>query len=930
MAGTDATCLAGSAAVASSPAIKQIQDLIHDAYKRFRNGGRGSTGAASLVGSASSSDGAALSFFLDELCHAVRSGRLVAPIREWLDELFQAEFESMYVGDFEEEDAHKGTKGGKGDGSGNEQQLTQIPTCQNDLALLNDSSTSKMAPPGALRFNIDGAESAVYLKLLPIMSSSDRSARNLLPVILCPMFRLMSTLCDLRFGGNGLAEIDAMLECPLLVPTKECSDFEFDELSQMQQWVVTSNNFFATCWMRQLINSFIYATSDAEIPSSGISSSAPAAVGSFTSSSQGFNAEEVRRKLVERLKALVQLEDDLEFTSSKCFTFAPPGMDPLPAPQELHDGRYTHDEENQVLNMNTDTKSMTKEEKKAFTAVKKAATKRAKDKAKSKTLRLKAKQKYEEQLKMRSMGALRPLDPEVCVCLGFPELSVVGQMGSQSDMSQGLSQQHFHLSSCCGPVNTLLLRLLEKSLSDEILEKKGAAFAARIGRDIADEDMSDNPYLEKGRGSVIDTGTSFLDIALASCEESSKKSFALLDSYLKGGVFSSLYEHLSAVAELRCGPNRTPDAETEKQLVETARCLFSCIRSIATSELLTKNAIGRVFLSSILKQVAEGDIDDYVSGNKKRRPTAATINKLLSYVLDNVREIVTGAYTADLDFAMDAVKSMEEIEHCSRRISDAIGTKRNGDVDDATPSFQTKMAELSDKLLRQNWPDDTKMNRGNVGKLLSLFIKHSSNRMECISRLVNDVLKEVPYLDKGKGVATHPTCSAQTFGCFYSTTLEYLFQELTSLFDSPLLKIRDPATSLDHLQEIIAMLDTLFGLTKDHESLAKTSILLHQLKFGSRFVESFVAKAIPFFQTHFQQHEDVILGIIRNVQKWSCQLYHIISHGKREKDANLAKEAPRAKKALEMFIHKVKALLKKNGCMTAMCEWCQLICDGLI
>ena len=32
----------------------------------------------------------------------------------------------------------------------------------------------------------------------------------------------------------------------------------------------------------------------------------------------------------------------------------------------------------------------------------------------------------------------------------------------------------------------------------------------------------------------------------------------------------------------------------------------------------------------------------------------------------------------------------------------------------------------------------------------------------------------------------------------------------------------------------------------------------------------------------------------------------------------LAKEAPRAKKALEMFIHKVKAMLKKNSCMTAM------------
>ena len=48
-------------------------------------------------------------------------------------------------------------------------------------------------------------------------------------------------------------------------------------------------------------------------------------------------------------------------------------------------------------------------------------------------------------------------------------------------------------------------------------------------------------------------------------------------------------------------------------------------------------------------------------------------------------------------------------------------------------------------------------------------------------------------------------------------------------------------------------------------------------------------------------------------------------HGKREKDANLVKEAPRAKKVLEIFIHKVKAMLKKNRCMTAMCKWTTFI-----
>ena len=43
------------------------------------------------------------------------------------------------------------------------------------------------------------------------------------------------------------------------------------------------------------------------------------------------------------------------------------------------------------------------------------------------------------------------------------------------------------------------------------------------------------------------------------------------------------------------------------------------------------------------------------------------------------------------------------------------------------------------------------------------------------------------------------------------------------------------------------------------------------------------------------------------------------------KDANLAKETPRSKKILELFIHKVKALLKKNRCLSAMSKFLSLI-----
>ena len=197
--------------------------------------------------------------------------------------------------------------------------------------------------------------------------------------------------------------------------------------------------------------------------------------------------------------------------------------------------------------------------------------------------------------------------------------------------------------------------------------------------------------------------------------------------------------------------------------------------------------------------------------------------------------------------------------------------------------------------------------------------------MSVLRLLVNDVLNELPNTNKCKGpVDLFQTCTHQSFGCYYSVVLSYLHKELSCLFESSLGKTKDPAAAkktLEVLTELISMIQSLFNLIRKNDVLAKKHPLLQQLKWGSRFIETFVLKAIPFFHAHFQHHQDSILIIIGDLQKASRQLYHIIAYGKRVKDANLAKETPRTKKALELFIHKVKALLKKNRCLTAMCKF---------
>lgn len=97
---TEATHLPTNAAASSSPIVKEIQDMIDFAYNSCKQGqpsqlcgSHSSSGNSNTIGS-SFSDGCAASFMLNELCFAVRSGRLVTQLREWLDDKFQEAFEN--------------------------------------------------------------------------------------------------------------------------------------------------------------------------------------------------------------------------------------------------------------------------------------------------------------------------------------------------------------------------------------------------------------------------------------------------------------------------------------------------------------------------------------------------------------------------------------------------------------------------------------------------------------------------------------------------------------------------------------------------------------------------------------------------------------------------------------------------------------------
>jgi Fanconi anemia group D2 protein len=69
---------------------------------------------------------------------------------------------------------------------------------------------------------------------------------------LTSMFRLVRGL-----EREDLSEIDALLGCPLVMPTRKTID-EFEMLSPEQQSVVVHTLFHAVNWFHEVINCFSY------------------------------------------------------------------------------------------------------------------------------------------------------------------------------------------------------------------------------------------------------------------------------------------------------------------------------------------------------------------------------------------------------------------------------------------------------------------------------------------------------------------------------------------------------------------------------------------------------------------------------------------------------------------------------------------------
>ncbi len=882
--------------------------------------------------------GPALAFLFDELALAIKGKQIAPVVKDFILNKYSTMLEDVFIGEVEQLVEESLNVDILPDVNQHEDCIS--PVLPEDKELVNMSATTTAqtttVAKGELRYNEDGKEAAVYLRILPFVMSDDLVKSNL-PSTLVPLLRLLAACHDPRYGGEGLSEIDAVIGAPLLIPAESLS-MDFEDLPQTARRHCLEATFTATNWIRELINSFVH---DAAFPNATMTH------GSL------YDNEEIRNKIVQRLKALIDLEDDLSHISQWSEGWAGDASGDFSVPLANDDEDDSPVSLPPPPNCEELTKEEAKEAMKAYkmqaSEIKKVHKARNSEKNRAITKARKEREKRRGLLRDKIMGELRALHPHVVLALGFQSLAAVP--AGQSQMLQSHVKKTYRIGN---NVTKLLFEMMTGSLAKAFgCNQSSVSFFGKRKKDASvdeDEDGSgENPYVIIGDCTAV---------------EAIGKVSSLLETYLEGGVFTSVHEHLSVMVEI-CGKSGELDEDMDVGEADEFRkkvdlCIgdiLGTVRLLCGNEVLTSSKGGRQVLFRVLQQLAMGESPKRGIATMPVPSALMQFLRPLKALFDMVEEVCSFPSLCSLSFAMEIVKTLEKIISCSERLiacmKEGSGVNALDEANKTVLAMNKRVGSWAYTFLQKDWCPEIfrkssrgkfKYGKGDVGVLVRLYIESSGSSKAEHDKMVPKIVRDMPASQIGKLGALdmlakdviprlcelensgknevleeYPTLTAQSLQFWYEPVLAALSKELEIVFGYKWSKL-DLCMSkiMECVKVLVDILKSMGNLVKENEDFVKKPILLALVKGGGKFVEMYNKCALPFFTDHFDDMSDEIAANIQQVQLCTRNLQNISNHAKRQGDVALSKETPKLKKILELFIYAVKAMFKKNNVVSSL------------
>ncbi|ANM66641.1 fanconi anemia group D2 protein [Arabidopsis thaliana] len=799
----------------------------------------------------------ALIMFYDEFA-TILSHKLLQPeIMEWIGKHL-GEFESLFLADLENEKMAE-----KGSYSGLE---------------------------GDLWMNLDGSISPICLNILALASSSSESCcLQILP----SNFLLLSTVERLTNDGS-LAGVDALLGCPLHLPSsKYFAAAGWQSLAKKQKEILSLSLYYAANWIRELLNAF--------------SSQIDEKIGCISQAT----VKDVTTKLLKRLRNLVFLESLL----SNLITLSPQSL------PELHPYSESHVEHPRKKNEKRKLDDDASQRKKAGAVM------------------------SHSQTQLRGTPSLPSMDGSTAAgsmdenCSDNESLIV-----KIPQVSSALEAQRFKfrplLPQCLSILN------FPKVLSQDMGSPEYRAELPLYLYLLHDLHTKLDCLVPPGKQHPFKRGSApgyFGRFKLVELLNQIKRLFPSLRIHLNIAISLLIRGDETSQTTWRdefalSGNPNTSSIVVSESLVYTMVCkeVLYCFSKILT---LPEFETDKSLLLNLLEAFQPTEIPVANFPDFQPFPSPGTKEYLyigVSYFFEDIlnKGNYFCSFTDDFpypcsfsfDLAFECLLTLQlvvtSVQKYLGKVSEEANRKRNpGHFHGLVPNLHAKLGTSAEKLLRHKWVDESTDNKGLKNKvcpfvsnlrivqftgemvqtILRIYLEASGSTSDLLDELACTILPQAS-LSKSTGedddARDHefPTLCAATFRGWYKTLLEEnlaILNKLVKTVSSEKRQNCQPKTTEAHLKNIqktVNVVVSLVNLCRSHE---KVTIHGMAIKYGGKYVDSFL-KVFDFLEAHFQDHKELVIQLGM-------------------KQTAITSKIPATKRSLERFLFHVKALLHRTS-----------------
>ena len=274
---------------------------------------------------------------------------------------------------------------------------------------------------------------------------------------------------------------------------------------------------------------------------------------------------------------------------------------------------------------------------------------------------------------------------------------------------------------------------------------------------------------------------------------------------------------------------------------------------------------------------------------------------LLKLIVERERPCVLQTITV----FMKTLRGIADLEWraANPHIDPCSGAARDGEQR-VEGGLRARLSGMAGSMMEKDWSGgDTKFkyNKGNLGLLVKLYLEFAESPLDIVEYITTDLMQQLVNSEKQRGpLDSHPTLKKQSFVHYFSPCIETL-SNLFAAIDFPSVShgnlgeadaVRDDVV-LFKVHKSVFCLEALITLTRVYEG---RQVLSATLRHGLSFVETFIKEAFGFLETRFRKHQQKITKIFKTFQKCTRQMHYVCDHGKVVKDNSMVALVPKLRR----------------------------------